>query len=316
LTKLIIDCDPGHDDAVAILLAARHLELLGITTVFGNQRVAHTTDNALRLLALAGLEVPVARGCDEALVEPPLDGTAVHGATGMDGAKLPAPVAGPLPVHATEFLIEQARAHQGELVLALTGAQTNAALALRLEPRLRRWLRAITIMGGSAGVGNVRPMACINVVSDPEAAHVVFTSGVPIHWVGYDLTRTVLVQDGDIARLRASGRKVAGVVADLCAFYRDRQRAVMGLDGAPMHDCCAIVPYVRPELIAYKDVAVEVALAPGPSRGMTIADRRRLMSGADLGRIEPRRPANARLAIDADRRAIIDLVLDTVLTYL
>jgi purine nucleosidase len=194
LTKLIIDCDPGHDDAVAILLAARHLELLGITAVFGNQRVAGSTENALRLLALAQLDVPVAKGCDEALVEPPLDGAAMHGATGMDGADLPPPAAAPLPVHAVEFLIEQARAHQGELVLALTGAHTNVALALRLEPRLRRWLGAITIMGGSAGVGSVRPMACINVVSDPEAAHIVFASGVPIHWVGYELTRTVLMQ--------------------------------------------------------------------------------------------------------------------------
>jgi inosine-uridine nucleoside N-ribohydrolase len=314
MTKLIIDCDPGHDDAVAILLAARHLELLGITTVFGNQRVARTTENALRLLALAGLDVPVARGFDEALVEPPLDAAAVHGATG-NAAVLPAPVAEPQEVHAVEFLIEQARAHQGELVVAITGAQTSVAVALRLERRLRRWLRAITIMGGSAGVGNVRPMACINVVSDPEAAQIVFASGVPIHWVGYDLTRTVLVQEDDIARLRASGRKVAGAVADLCAFYRDRRRAVMGLPGAPMHDCCAIVPYVRPELIAYEEVAVEVALAPGPARGMTIADRRCLVRGADLGRIEPKRPANARLAVDADRRAIVDLVLDTVLTY-
>ena len=315
MTKLIIDCDPGHDDAVAILLAARHLDLLGITTVFGNQRVAHTTENALRLLALAGLDIPVAAGCDEALVEPPLDGAAVHGATGMDGAELPPPAAEPLPVHAVEFLIEQARAHQGELVLAITGAHTNAALALRLEPRLRRWLRAITIMGGSAGVGNVRPMACINVVSDPEAAHIVFGSGVPIHWVGYDLTRSVLVQDADIARLRASGRRVAGAVADLCAFYGARQGAVMGLEGAPMHDSCAIVPYVWPELIAYEEVVVEVALAPGLGRGMTIVDRRNLVPGADLGRIEPKRPANARLAVDADRRAIVDLVLDTVLTY-
>jgi inosine-uridine nucleoside N-ribohydrolase len=314
LTKLIIDCDPGHDDAVAILFAARHLELLGITTVFGNQRVTRTTDNALRLLALAGLDVPVAKGCDEALIEPPLDATAVHGTSGIDGAELPPAVAEPLPVHAVEFLIEQARA-QGELVLAITGAHTNVALALRLEPRLRHWLRAITIMGGSAGVGNVRPMGCINVVSDPEAAQIVFASGVPIHWVGYDLTRTLLVRDEDIARLRASGRKVAGAVADLCAFNGDRQRAVMGLAGAPMHDSCAIVPYVRPELISYEEVAVEVALAPGPSRGMTIADRRTLVRGADLGRIEPRRPANARLAVDADRRAIIDLVLDTVLTY-
>lgn len=154
-----------------------------------------------------------------------------------------------------------------------------------------------------------------NVVSDPEAAHIVFASGVPIHWAGYDLTRTVLVQDEDVARLRAGGRKVAGTVADLCAFYGDRQRAVMGIDGAPMHDPCAIVPYVRPALITYEEVAIEVALAPGPSRGMTIVDRRSLVRGENLGRIEPRRPANAKLAVDADRRAIIDLVLDTVLTY-
>jgi purine nucleosidase len=315
MTKLIIDCDPGHDDAVAILFAARHLELLGITTVFGNHRVAHTTDNALRLLALAGLDLPVARGFDEALVEPAIDAAPVHGATGMDGAELPPAKAEPLPVHAVEFLIEQARAHQGELVVAIIGAQTNVAVALRLEPRLRQWLRAITIMGGSAGVGNMRPMACINVLSDPEAAHIVFSSGVPIHWIGYDLTRTVLVEEADIVRLRASGRRVAGAVADLCAFYRDRQRAVMGLNGAPMHDSCAILPYVRPELITYEEVAVEVALAPGPTRGITIADRRTLVTSENLGKIQPRQPVNAKLAVAADQRAIIDLVLDTILAY-
>ncbi|MEM7021345.1 MAG: nucleoside hydrolase [Pseudomonadota bacterium] len=270
MTKLIIDCDPGHDDAIAILFAARHVELLGITTEFGNHRVERTTDNALRLMALADLDIPVARGCDEALVEARSDGTALHGATGMDGATLPPPKSEALPVHATEFLIEQARQHQGELVLAITGAQTNVALALKLEPRLRHWLRGITIMGGTAGIGNVRPMACINVASDPEAAAIVFASGVPIHWAGYEFTRTVLMGEPDIERLRSSGRKVAAAVADLCAFYRERTRAVMGLDGAPMHDPCAIVPLVQPGLITYEDVAIEVALAPGPSRGMAI----------------------------------------------
>ncbi|MBL8699139.1 MAG: nucleoside hydrolase [Alphaproteobacteria bacterium] len=315
MTKILIDCDPGHDDAVAILYAARHLDLVAITTVFGNASVENTTRNALAICALGGLEVPVARGFSGPFVggEPPF-AAAAHGRTGIDGAELPAPRREPAGVHAVEMIIETARRHQGELVLAIIGAHTNVAVALRLEPRLRQWLRAITVMGGTAGVGNVVPTACINVYSDPEAAHVVFTSGVPITWIGYELTRTVLMRTSDIARLRAGGT-VARTIGDLAEFYRQSYIRIYGIDGAPMHDGCAILPFVRGDLIRHEPAALAVELAPGLARGMTLVDRRGIRPGVELPPPRTPRPPNLLMAVEADVPRVIDAFVDTLLTY-
>ncbi len=314
LTKFLIDCDPGHDDAVAILYAARHLDVVGITTVFGNASVENTTRNALAICTLAGLDLPVAKGFGRPLVgEPTRFAPDGHGKTGIDGAELPEPGFAPVDQHAVQFIIDQASAHRGELVLVVIGAQTNVGVALRLEPRLAGWLAGISIMGGSPLVGNLQPVQCVNVLSDPEAAHIVFSSGVPIHWVGYDMTRTVLIKEPDVERLRGGGR-TARAVADLATFYMGRQRTVLGIDGAPMHDSCAVIPFVRPELITYRDVPVEVELHGRLTRGMTVADLRTIRPGEHVA-IQPPKPANARLAVDADRRGIIDAVVETVLTY-
>ena len=315
MTKILIDCDPGHDDAVAILYAARHLDLVGITTVFGNSSVENTTRNALAICELGDLDVPVAKGFAGPFVggEPPF-AAAAHGKTGMDGTELPVPTRKPIDAHATEFIIETARKHQGELVLAIIGAQTNVAVALRLEPRLRRWLRAITIMGGTAGVGNVTPTACINVYSDPEAAHVVFSSGVPIHWIGYETTRNVLIRSSDIARLRAGG-KVARTIGDLVEFYRQSYVRIYGIDGAPMHDSCAVIPFVRSDLIRHQPVALRVELAPGAARGMTLVDRRGIRAGVELPPPRMPLPWNVEMAADVDVRGVIDALVETLLSY-
>ena len=315
MTKILIDCDPGHDDAVAILYAAKHLDLVGITTVFGNNTVENTTRNALAICALGGLDVPVARGFAGPFLggDPPY-AVAGHGRGGLDGAELPAPDRAPLDVHAVDFIIETARHHAGELVLAIIGAHSNVAAALRLEPRLGSWLKAITVMGGSAGPGNVTPVACINVYSDPESAHVVFTSGVPITWIGYETTRTVLMRAGDIERLRAGGR-VARAIGDLAAFYRGSYTRIYGVDGAPMHDACAIIPFVRPSLIRHEPAALEVSLAAGPARGMTVVDRRGVVPGVDLPPARQPKPANVAMAVEVDRRAVIDELVATLLAY-
>jgi inosine-uridine nucleoside N-ribohydrolase len=315
MTKIVIDCDPGHDDAVAILYAARHLDLIGVTTIFGNQTTEHTTRNALRVLALAKLDVPVARGCDRPLIGAAPLAPDTHGETGLDGVDLPEPRAVPVDQNAVHFLIEQAQRHRDELVVALTAAHTNVALALRLEPRFARWVRGFTIMGGSAGVGNLTPVACVNVLSDPEAAHIVFSSGVPIRWVGYETTRTVLMGDADIGRLRSEGGTVSRAVADIASYYMSRQREVMSIDGAPMHDVCAIVPYVRSELIEYEDVPVEVELASRLTRGMTVVDRRSLRPGAQLKSVRPKRQPNASLAVNVNVRGVINDIVETMLAY-
>jgi inosine-uridine nucleoside N-ribohydrolase len=315
MTKILIDCDHGHDDAVAILYAARHLDLVGISTIFGNQTVDLTTRNALRVLALAGLDIPVAKGFAEPLIGPAPLAPDTHGATGLDGVELPEPRVEEIRHHAVAFIIETAHRHRGELVVAIIGAHTNVAVALRLEPRLRKWLKGITIMGGTAGVGNLKPQACVNVLSDPEAAHIVFTSGVPIKWIGYETTRTVLMRTPDIERLRREGGTVSRAVADIATYYRARQLAVNGIDGAPMHDSCAIVPFVRPGLIRYEPVPIAVELAASLTRGMTVVDRRPLQPGAVLKSVEPKRPANAEMAVAVDVPGVIGDLVDTMLAY-
>jgi inosine-uridine nucleoside N-ribohydrolase len=311
---MLIDCDPGHDDAVALLFAARHLDLVGITTVHGNSSLENTTRNALALMELAGLDIPVARGCAGPLVGSATYAPNIHGKSGLDGATLPEPKRRVVAEHAVDFIIARAERHRGELVVAVVGPQTNLALALRREPRLAQWLREITVMGGSTTTGNVTPAAEFNIWCDPEAAAAVFASGIPVRMVGLNVTRRTGFSSADVERLRASGRRVAAVLADLLAFYLARQREAFGLDLAPMHDVCAIAPYAFPDLIRYGETAVQVELAGALTRGMTVCDLRALRPDTRL----PARLAaasNAQVALEADSRLLIDRVIETILTY-
>ena len=314
MTKILVDCDPGHDDAVALLVAARHLELVGITTVHGNSSLENTTRNALALMELAGLDIPVARGCAGPLVGSATHAPNIHGKSGLDGASLPEPTRRLVQQHAVDFIIAQAERHRGELVVAVVGPQTNLALALRREPRLAEWLREVTVMGGSTTTGNVTPAAEFNIYCDPEAAAAVFASGIPIRMVGLNVTRRTGFSSADIERLRQSGRRVAGVIADLLSFYLARQRETFGLDLAPMHDACAVIPYAFPELIRYGETTVQVELAGGLTRGMTVCDLRALHPGAKLPARLVATP-NARVALETDSRLLIDRVIETILTY-
>jgi inosine-uridine nucleoside N-ribohydrolase len=312
--KILIDCDPGHDDAVAILFAARHCDLLGITTTHGNASLENTTRNALAVLELAGVDAPVAAGHAAALVHGTVEATDIHGRSGLDGADLPAPARRPVAAHAVEFIIETARAHQGELVIAPVGPLTNIAAALKREPRLAAWVKEFSVMGGSTTLGNITPAAEFNIYADPEAAHVVFTAGTPVRMVGYNVTRQTGFGQHDIDRLRAGGRRTAGVIADLMGHYLGRQRAVFGLDVAPMHDVCAITPYLDESLITYAHAHVAIELNGTHTRGMTVCDLRGVR--ADGTRTIQRGGApNARVAIASDARRLIDHVVDALLTF-
>jgi inosine-uridine nucleoside N-ribohydrolase len=310
-TKILIDCDPGHDDAVAILFAARHLDLVGITTVHGNNTLENTTRNTLAILELAGLDVPVAAGCAEPMAQPRMAAAPVHGKSGLDGAELPEPKRRPIEAHAVDFIIETASHHRGELVLATIGPETNVALALRRERRLKNWLREITVMGGSTGAGNVTMAAEFNIHCDPEAAWAVFNSGVPIRMVGLNVTRRTGFNGADVERMKAGGRTVGSTIASLMAFYLARQRERHGLHVAPMHDVCAIVPFVDETLIEYRYTRVDIELTGTHTRGMTVCDLRPTrLSGA------PGQPApNALVAIDAQSRPLIEKVIGTLLAY-
>jgi inosine-uridine nucleoside N-ribohydrolase len=309
--KILIDCDPGHDDAVAILYAARHLDLVGVTTVHGNNTLENTTRNGLAVLELAGLDVPLAKGSAEPLAQARVAAAPVHGKSGLDGTELPVPERQPVHAHAVDFIIDMARRHKGELILASIGPETNVALALRREPRLKDWLREITVMGGSTGAGNVTPAAEFNMHCDPEAAWVVFNSGAPIRMVGLNVTARTGFAQADIERMRASGRKVGAVIADLMAFYLARQRERRGARVAPMHDVCAIVPYVEAGLIQYADARVDIELAGTHTRGMTVCDLLPAQYRAALGRPA----ANAQVAVAADSGRLVAQVIDTLLGY-
>jgi inosine-uridine nucleoside N-ribohydrolase len=309
-TKILIDCDPGHDDAVAILFAARHLDLVGVTTVHGNNTVENTTRNALAIMELADIDVPLAMGCAGPLAQRRVGVAPVHGKGGLEGVDLPVPRRQPVGVHAVDFIIETASRYRGELVLATIGPETNVALALTREPRLASWLREITVMGGSTGAGNITAAAEFNIYCDPEAAWTVFHCGVPIRMVGLNVTRRTGFNQTDINAMKASGRKVASVVADLMAFYLASQRERFGIEVAPMHDVCAIVPYADVALLEYVHTRVEVELTGTHTRGATLCDLRPVSLSA------PRdQPPNAQVATNANSRGLIGRVIQTLLSY-
>jgi len=312
--KILIDCDPGHDDLVAILFAARHMDLVGVTTVHGNNTLENTTRNGLIAIELGGLDVPLAAGCSEPLVQPTVGVAPGHGKSGLDGADLPEPVRKPIAQHAVDFIIAMAEKHRQELILATIGPETNVAMALKREPRLRTWIREITIMGGSTTTGNWSPAAEFNIACDVEAAAVVFESGIPLRMVGYNITRRTGFDARDIANMRASKRRVAAVVADLMEYYLGRQREMYRLNVAPMHDVCAIVPYVYPDLITFLHTSARIETTGTYSRGMTVCDLRHPGGSAETS-LRNRTEPNALIATDAKSRDLISAVLDSLLEY-
>jgi|TARA_Y100000031_G_scaffold128028_1_gene146065 inosine-uridine nucleoside N-ribohydrolase len=314
LTKFIIDCDPGHDDAVAILFGAKYCDLIGITTVYGNSTVQNTTRNALAICELAGLKLPVAQGLADPLSGARISGEIAHGKTGLDGAELPSPQSKPISQSAVDFLIEQAEEHRGDLVIVAVAPITNVATALQTEPKLRSWLKAISIMGGSTHIGNVTASAEFNTYTDPEAAEIVFDSGVPIHMVGLNVTTQFGIAGNDIKRLRLEGGKLARELANALDFYLQRQGSLYGRTIAPIHDVCAWLPYTHPGLIDYQATRVSVETGGRHTRGMTVCDFRGLITGK-TGSIAATQPANAEVAVDVRGDAIIELVLDTLLEY-
>ena len=311
----LIDCDPGHDDALAILYACARLDVAGITTTFGNQSVRKTTRNALGICTLAGLSVPVAAGACGPLSGSFVDASDLHGASGLDGAELPPPDRDAIGRSAADFIIDLSRQWPGELVVIATGPLTNVATALQADTRLASRLAGISVMGGSIGSGNVTPVAEFNTFADPEASQVVLASGVPLWLVGLTVTTTVGATAGILAGLRATGGPVAGMVAGTLGFYLKRQQQVYNRNIAPFHDVCAVLPFTDTGLIEYRPAHVAVELDGTLTRGMTVADFRDVPD-MGLAHVRPSRPANALVAVSAEGSEIVERVLDTIVrTY-
>jgi purine nucleosidase len=310
LQPVIIDCDPGHDDAIAILFAARHLDIRAITTVFGNATVEHTTRNALRICDLGGIAAPVAAGCGHAL-RGSYSASPVHGETGLDGAlDLPAPQRAALDTHAALLIIEAAKTAPGEICLIATGPLSNVALALALEPRLAGWLRCISLMGGSTGAGNETPCAEANIFRDPEAADMVFRCGTPIRMAGLNLTRQAQIGRDVIDRLQ-NGGAAARAAASMLRFYLGQYERRHGMFAAPMHDPCAVLALVRPDLIHFERIFVQVELSSVVLRGMTVCDIRALTPAS----MERETKAHIDVGVTLDGAAALEAVFSTILDY-
>lgn len=273
--KILIDCDPGHDDMVAIMLAlaSPELELLGVSTVAGNQTGDKTFRNALRTLTLAGRkDIPVARGAQRPLLRELTVAPEIHGVSGLDGADLPEPGFAGDSRHAVDFLIQTIMGSREPVTLVPTGPLTNVALALLKEPGLARAVQRIVLMGGAVHDSNISPAAEFNIFVDPEAAKVVFGCGAPIVMVGLDVTNKAQLSFADIDEMESWKGKVSRVVAPLLRFFANTNKEVFGFPGAPVHDALAVAHLVRPEVITTKRMNVEIETAGELTRGRTVAD--------------------------------------------
>jgi inosine-uridine nucleoside N-ribohydrolase len=269
-TRILLDCDPGHDDAIALLLAlaSPELELLGVTTVAGNQTLEKTTANAIRVLDFLGRDdVPVAAGAERPLVRDQYVAAYVHGETGLDGPDLPPPQRDPLPGHAVEFLAQQILGHDGAVTLVATGPLTNVALLLAMHPDARP--RRVVFMGGAIAEGNVTPAAEFNIWADPEAAARLFSSGIDITMVGLDVTHRALFTKRQEERLEG---RTGEMVRALLRFYGEFHRRQYGWDGSPIHDAVAVAHVAQPGLVQTLDRGVRVDTGAEPGRGRTYVD--------------------------------------------
>ena len=306
--KIILDCDPGHDDAIAILLAAHHpeIDLLAITTVAGNQSLEKTTRNALKVCSLADIhDVPVARGMDRPLVRPAKHAPDIHGESGMDGPHIPEPTIEVAPRHAVDLLIDLLMNSDGDITLVPTGPLTNIAAAIRQQPAIVPKIKAISLMGGAIGLGNVTPAAEFNIHTDPEAAAIVFACGRPITMVPLEVTHQALATPEVTARLRAAQRPVASFAADLLVFFASTYRKVFGFPAAPLHDPCAVAAVIDPTIIRAHMMHVEIETAGEWTSGRTVCD-----VYAKLGK-EP----NARVGYALEVERFWDMVISTILSY-
>lgn len=273
--KIILDCDPGHDDAMAILLAARHpaIELLAITTVAGNQAVDKTAHNALKVCSLANIRnVPIAKGMDRPLLRPARHAANIHGESGLDGPHLPEPYLELAPMSGVELIIHLLRNSDGDITLVATGPLTNIATAMHEEPSIIPKIKAITLMGGAIGLGNVTPAAEFNIWVDPEAAEIVFGCGRPITMVPLEVTHQALATETILHRLRTAPGNVAHVAAELLTFFADTYRQVFGFSDPPVHDPCAIAVVVDPTIIKAHMMHVTIETTGQWTTGSTVCD--------------------------------------------
>lgn len=277
-TKIILDCDPGHDDAIALLLAHGNpeIELVAVTTVHGNQTIEKVTRNALAVATVAGITgVPFAAGAHRPLVREVEVADSIHGDSGLDGPTLPEPAFAADERHAVDLIIDTIMQNEpGTITLVPTGALTNIALAVRKEPRIASRVKEVVLMGGGYHVGNWSASAEFNIVIDPEAAHIVFNEPWKLTMVGLDLTHQALATPDVVAAIAAIGTAPARFVVELLEFFAHSYQDAQGFDYPPVHDPCAVALVIDPSVMKVVRVPLDVELTGTLTLGMTVADFR------------------------------------------
>ncbi|MDY0095818.1 MAG: nucleoside hydrolase [Candidatus Vecturithrix sp.] len=301
--KVIIDCDPGHDDAAAIILAARspELELIGITCVAGNVEVEKTSMNALKLCGLAGIrKVPVVRGMAKPMFSELQTASAVHGKSGLDGVILPPTDLQLYPGHAVDFLVETLLASNNDITLIPTAPLTNIAMAMLREPRIIPRVAQIVLMGGAMGLGNVTPSAEFNIYTDPEAAKVVFESGAPIVMVGLDATHKAPLRQEHLNLISRHGTPVSVALTSMFRFYLGAVEQFGIPEYAALHDACAVASVCDPSLLKTQLMRVDIEIKGELTRGRTVCDPY-LAQG---------KPPNVHVGVDFDAERFFAMLIE------
>ncbi len=307
--RIIIDTDPGVDDALAFLLAlsSPEIKLEALTTVHGNTTIENTTRNALAVLdLLKANDIPVAKGTSLPLLVPlhKSDGE-VHGQAGVGNSKLAEPNSNPIQQHAVDYLIERVLAEPNQITIFPIGPLTNIALAIRQEPRFVNAVKELVIMGGSIRAGgNITPAAEFNIYADPHAAHIVFHSGIPITLIPLDVTYKCLLTPEDVERLNKIQSPIARFIRDAISIYMDFYKHYEGVSGCALHDPLTLATIIAPELFCYEDHYVDVDISGGISMGNTFADFMKVS----------KKPANMKIALDVRGRDFIELFLERMET--
>ncbi|MCS7488923.1 pyrimidine-specific ribonucleoside hydrolase RihA [Raoultella planticola] len=306
---IILDCDPGHDDAIAIVLAlaSPELDVKAITSSAGNQTPEKTLRNVLRMLTmLQRQDIPVAGGARKPLMRELIIADNVHGESGLDGPALPEPDFAPQSVTAVELMAKTLRESPQPVTIVATGPQTNVALLLNSHPELHDKIARIVMMGGAMVLGNWQPAAEFNIYVDPEAAEIVFQSGIPVVMAGLDVTHRAQIHGLDIERFRQLGNPVATIVAELLDFFMEYHKdAKWGFTGAPLHDPCTIAWLLKPELFTSVERWVGVETQGKYTQGMTVVDYYFLTGN------QP----NTTVLLDVDRDGFVDLLAERLAFY-
>ncbi|MGW1610773.1 nucleoside hydrolase [Streptomyces sp. NPDC002285] len=313
---VIIDCDTGVDDALALLFAVRHpgIDLRAVTCVAGNTDVDGVVRNTLTVLEQAGApDIPVARGAGRPLIEAARSARHVHGEDGMGDIGLPAPTRAPADVDAVTLLRREILASPSPVTLVPTAPLTNIALLLRTHPEVTRNIERIVFMGGAVACGNATPVAEFNVWHDPEAAAILLTAGVPITMYGLDVFQRVVVPGADVRRLRESAEPGTRLAGDLLSHRPATPDVAADSEAGGIGDAGAVCAVVDPAGIATRLLPVEVSLGPGPTRGQTIVDRRPRPGEAEIHTGLREQPlVDVALDVDVDVDRFVKLYLTTV----